>query len=176
MDGVLAHFTERCVEVCNDACTDTNLHKTIDDIIHSNSWNLHQHWNLTHDEWALLIKNELNFWSSLRPMPWANQLYKYLHQYCDEMYICTKPLANDKNCPSQKIAWCVKNLNAPEENIILTHHKELLAKPHTLLIDDNSKFCNAFRANGGQAVCVPSDWNTQNLTFDMVWKSIETVL
>jgi hypothetical protein len=37
--------------------------------------------------------------------------------------------------------------------------KELLARPDTLLIDDNEKNISAFRKSGGMAITVPRPWN-----------------
>jgi hypothetical protein len=54
--------------------------------------------------------------------------------------------------------------------------KHLMAKPDVLLIDDLQKNVDKFIDAGGQAVCVPSNWNTLDLNFSHIWSKIEPKL
>lgn len=50
--------------------------------------------------------------------------------------------------------------------------KYLLAREDALLIDDSKPNCDSFIGNGGSAALVPSDWNTLDLSYNMVWNKI----
>ena len=58
----------------------------------------------------------------------------------------------------------------------MANKKYLLTAPGNVLIDDYTKNVNEFRGSGGEAVLVPSNWNTADLTEDIVVDKIRSEL
>lgn len=88
------------------------------------------------------------------------------------IYLLTTPMPNVEFA-SGRWAWIKKHL--PDfywQTIICPAPKKLLAKPDTLLIDDNTKNVDEFRQAGGQTILVPRPWNSLHLFAD---KSAEIV-
>jgi 5'(3')-deoxyribonucleotidase len=100
--------------------------------------------------WAPVLENELEFWLSLRPLPWALQLLDYLDKSGLEWYLVSAPY-NSTACHEGKIKWIHAFFGEHFDRFILTPYKFLLAKPNTMLIDDSPKNIEQFRINGGQA-------------------------
>lgn len=75
------------------------------------------------------------------------------------IYLLTKPMPNPES-PTGKWLWIYDNLPVYLERTIITQApKSLLARPGTLLIDDNDENIDEFIAAGGEGTLVPRPWN-----------------
>jgi len=81
----------------------------------------------------------------------------------------------DPDCSRQKYQWLQKHLKIKSEKVIMGNRKELLAG-NGILIDDSLNNVNRFKMAGGDAILIPSTWNTRDLTFRQVWNTIKTGL
>lgn len=167
-DGVICGFTSAVIKQVNSI---TGANVTIGRAVVESNWDLEKLWGLSQKEWWEAIDRNPNFWLDIEPFPWAFDLYHNLQNYCDELVILTAPSRNPM-CLAHKLTWLRKHLDIPHANIIMGKKKYLLARSDALLVDDNPDNCDKFVANGGNAVCVPSDWNKFDLTFDDVWSKI----
>lgn len=168
-DGVLAKFTSAVIKQVNFV---TGQNVTIERAITESKWDLEKLWGMSQKDWWGAIDKNKNFWLEIEPFPWAYDLYHNLQNYCDELVIMTAPSQNPI-CLAHKLIWLRKYLDVPSRNVMMGKKKYLLARSDTLLIDDSPQNCREFVKNGGNAVCIPSDWNTKTLTFDLVWKKIK---
>lgn len=114
-----------------------------------------------------VLKWELNqdFWSGLKPMPWAQTLMKWLTHEFDQVYILStvEPI---NGYIDGKLLWL--GIWFPEyvDKLITVGHdcKHLLARPSALLIDDYPKNIKAWRARRGKAIQVPARWKDSSRT------------
>lgn len=171
-DGVLAKFTTSVIKQLND---ETGMNVTIDDVVDHSEWGLEKMWNMTQEEWWGKIEKNPNFWLELEPFPWAEMLYNKLLDHADEVIILTSP-SKSENCIPHKIQWLEENIGVSRHNIIAAKKKYLFARNDALLIDDAPHNIDPFVENGGVGVLLPSDWNTRNLSFGVVWEKIEDTL
>lgn len=116
------------------------------------------------------------FWSSIKPFPWATDLYFQLTRIA-EVTICTSPSRSPWSAHA-KVEWMKEYFNVDSDHMILGGKKHLLAKPDHLLIDDRPDTCGKFRAHCGGAVCPPSNWNTPPDRFNssVVYSSLNSIL
>lgn len=171
-DGTLCSFTSSVIKQVNSA---TGSNVTLEDAVNSSRWDLEHLWGMSQSDWWNAIDLNPNFWLEIEPFPWANQLVDDLKNYCDELVILTAPSQNP-NCISQKLIWLKKHLNIPSRNVITGKKKYLLAREDALLVDDSKPNCDSFVDNGGNAVLIPSDWNTLHLSYSKVWNTIHNYL
>ncbi|MCK9570134.1 adenylyltransferase/cytidyltransferase family protein [Candidatus Pacearchaeota archaeon] len=79
----------------------------------------------------------------------------------DHVWICSSP-THESSSPMGKLRWIEKHLDDRwARRYIFTPHKDLLAKPGTILVDDSDAVIDAFRKVGGQAVRVARPWNCE---------------
>jgi 5'(3')-deoxyribonucleotidase len=167
-DGILAAFTTSVIKQLNSVTGDT---VTLEDVVGNCDWNLEKMWGMTQKEWWQSIDRNPNFWLEIEPFPWAKKLYENLKYFADEVIILTAPSLSE-HCIPHKIRWLQKHLGVPRKDIIPAHKKYLFARSDTLLIDDAKHNCDPFIENGGNAVLIPSDWNTLDLNYEIVWSKI----
>jgi 5'(3')-deoxyribonucleotidase len=86
--------------------------------------------------------------------------------------ICSAPNKNPQ-CVAQKMQWLKQHLNIESPDVAFVKKKYLLAKPGNVLIDDYKVNTDKFFAHGGLSILIPSNWNTEDLSFDKVWKVID---
>ena len=112
------------------------------------------------DFWKPINAAGYKFWESLPALPWLDELVLLITSYVgDEWSICTKP-SNDPFCAAGKIMWLKKHFGEDFKRYILIKHKQHLAKPGYVLIDDHDDNVNRFREHGGDAILFPQTWNT----------------
>lgn len=118
-----------------------------------------------------------DFWENLE---WMSGGKLILGEVCEffnfniknNIYLLTTPMPNPESATG-KWQWIKKNLpDFYSQTIITQAPKKLLAKPNTILIDDNTKNVDEFRQAGGQTILVPRPWNSLHLFAD---KSVEIV-
>lgn len=167
MDGVLAAFCKAVVKQLN---AETGKSVTLDQIIERQEWNLENMWDLTATQWWKTIDKDPIFWLNIEPFPWAYKLYEEMHKYADGVVILSAP-SRSPNCIDHKKQW-LKKLGINPSNAIFEKNKYEYASPDVLLIDDAPHNIDPFIDLGGNAVKVPSDWNTKSLTYEMVIDTI----
>lgn len=100
------------------------------------------------------------WWAGLPVYPWANRLAAACGAV-GEVYIATSPQSGCVSAGTGKLAWIKAFL--PDafagRRFFIGTDKHLLAAPGRVLIDDDPKKCDAFRAAGGRAVLFPRPWN-----------------
>lgn len=96
------------------------------------------------------------FWAEL-------PLYSHAKALVDlfvEPVLCTKPVSGPHRlkCLKGKAIWANKHF--PDHALAFMHDKSMLAKPGTLLIDDNESNVAKFRAAGGDIILFPQPYNS----------------
>jgi 5'(3')-deoxyribonucleotidase len=110
------------------------------------------------DFWNTINAAGAIFWENIEPLPWFDSLVSIVANYDSDWVLLSAPSL----CSSSyvgKIAWIKKHLGDKFERYILTSHKELLAKPGTLLIDDRERNVERFVKAGGDGIVFPSEFN-----------------
>lgn len=99
-------------------------------------------------------------WARTPESPFCHQLIRACKRLVGEsVYIATRP-TNDPDCLAGKLEWIQAKLPKwLHQQYFITPRKWKLARPGTLLIDDNEKNCRLFEAAGGLAIRVPRPWN-----------------
>lgn len=106
--------------------------------------------------WSALEKNPA-IWEQLEPLPWMNILLARCRQMARTL-ICTSPTL-DPACAAGKIRWLQNQFGKGFRDYVIVPHKQLLATPQALLIDDCEKNVASFQAFGGMGMLFPALWN-----------------
>lgn len=124
------------------------------------------------DIWKVIGTKGRGFWKSLEPYPWFSKLYRLLSDLWPQaeeakVFFATSPSWTPSSF-SGKILWLQDRFGHEFCNYVFTPHKTLLARPFTVLIDDNDEHVEAFKRAGGAAILFPQPWNTAPETEDAV--------
>lgn len=108
--------------------------------------------------WKTIDAEGVDFWSNIPLFEWSIDVWNYLLQSNKfDPYILTSPSAKAESSYG-KVLWLQRNLRLRgNERFIITAHKELLASPVSLLIDDSKKKLVKFHVAGGNVLEFPSD-------------------
>ena len=167
MDGTISDFLTPALGKLNARY---NKNITVDDYAKIGIFDIERAYGITSREFWIAVETA-DFWSSLKPLPWAKELYQKLNKIAP-VTIASSPSKNPV-CALQKTAWIKEHLGLDNTNLMLGSRKYLMANPNNLLIDDYPKNIKKFQEHGGKTICIPSSWNTADLTFEKVWKVIE---
>ena len=111
--------------------------------------------------WAEIDREGMEFWRSLKPYPWAMELYNRLNEL-GKVVILTSP-ARSANSALGKILWMqdffMEGMSFRDYMLVPSDLKYQLAAPGRILVDDAERNVRAFDQMGGQAVMVPQPWN-----------------
>lgn len=99
-----------------------------------------------------------DFWPNLFPLMDGLSLFQDL-QNCGEVYISTSP-SRHPSCAAGKVAWMQNHIKHNFRRYMLGCDKFVLAKPHSVLIDDHDDNCIDFKRSGGAAILWPQPWNS----------------
>lgn len=108
-----------------------------------------------------------DFWNPLGREFWENLDWTYegllllahLENYFGaNITIISTPCETD-GCADGKRNWVKKHIPQYSKRLFLGADKSILAGPNKVLIDDNDKNVETFRAAGGKAILVPRPWN-----------------
>lgn len=171
LDGVLSDFLSLALEKIEATRDDGLPPLTPQSYAHIGKFDIAETYGISAESFWEILERGDQFWCNMKPFPWANHLLSHLEKIAP-VTICTSPSLHEA-CPSQKLKWCNKHLGLRSNAVMIGGRKYLMAKPGNLLIDDYDKNVNAFREAGGHAIKVPSNWNTNPLTFEIVWRAIE---
>lgn len=167
MDGVLVDFLSGAIKALN---RDYGRNITIEEYANKfGQWGTYDYYGITVAQFWKSIEDTPNFWIDLKPMPWCNLLYGMLSELGDVTIVTSPSL--DPTCAKEKLEWLKSYLNITPDKVFLGSRKYLFAG-NGILIDDYFKNVDSFRANGGQAILIPSTWNTADLTFERVKNTI----
>jgi 5'(3')-deoxyribonucleotidase len=161
MDGVIVDFLGGAIKVLN---RDYNKTITIEQYATEfGKWDTYDFYGITVEQFWESIDKTPDFWYRLNPMPWGRELYKFLSEFGEVTIVTTPNLHPD--CASQKLKWLNGYLGIKSNAVFLGARKYLMAG-NGILVDDYHKNVESFREAGGEAILVPSNWNTVGLTFD----------
>jgi 5'(3')-deoxyribonucleotidase len=167
MDGVLVDFLGGALKALN------RVHKqniTIEEYATKfGKWETYDYYGISISDFWMSIGLVPDFWYELEPIPWFRELYDFLKEF-GEVTILTSP-NYDPSCAEQKLRWLNSRMNIRSDSVFIGSRKYLMAG-NGILIDDYSKNIEAFREAGGEAILVPSTWNTAGLTFEDVKNAI----
>jgi 5'(3')-deoxyribonucleotidase len=130
------------------------------------------------DFWRRIDHRSEGFWATLSPYPWMRRLVELLESLAAPITIASAP-SDDPFSAAGKLIWINKHLPQFAQRYQLGLEKHLLARPDTLLIDDNERTVEDFLAAGGLAMLFPQPWNSNHhVKFKMAFVKgyLETVL
>lgn len=167
-DGVVSDFLERAMHVLNmeygksyQPSEYASLH---------GKFGINDLYGISLQDFWRVIEEDSFFWVSLKPTPYGKKLYYWLSNIAP-VTIVTCP-SEDPTCAEQKLVWLKDHLAINPSQVVLCCKKHLLAG-NGILIDDYHKYTEEFTAAGGEAILVPSEWNTADVSFKMVTKIIQ---
>lgn len=167
MDGVLVDFLSGALKALN---RDFNRDITITEYAEKFAqWETCDYYGISTKQFWTSIENTPFFWLDLEPLPWYKELYELLSELGDVTILTTPSL--DPSCAMQKLQWLKKNMNIGSDAVFMGSRKYLMAG-NGILIDDYHSNVNKFRSAGGEAILVPSNWNTPGLTFERIKNTI----
>jgi hypothetical protein len=126
---------------------------------------------VTHDAFFGLTSYE--WWANLKPTEYMEDILQLVdaHFPRSKQFILTAPpWMHDREHPglsfasAGKIDWVAKHLPKHfRTQTFIGNHKQELAKPGAVLIDDTLHQCLRFYKAGGSALFVPGLWNTREM-------------
>lgn len=161
MDGVIADFFTEALARCN-AFKGRNP-MTAEEYRQDPAFDMAGKFEMTDTEFWKAIDCD-DFWLKLKPMPHAEDLIHYITTLRIPFYIASSPSMSPL-CIPQKLQWLDQHFGIKSTQCMFGSAKFLMAKPENLLIDDLDHNVDKFISHGGRAVLLPSNWNTENLSF-----------
>lgn len=159
MDGVIVDFARGLLEAHNRP----DLVAAYEVGTYPRQWDFEGKLGTEEEIWKPVNKQGVSFWVSLKAHSWANKIIQALEASGVEWFFCSKPV-NTIGGYAGKFAWL--NSHYPqftEDKIIFLQHKDLLAHPRALLIDDNETNLLDFEMAGGNTSLFPQPWNTDDV-------------
>jgi 5'(3')-deoxyribonucleotidase len=135
MDGVLADFDQKVEQI---------FKKPISEIPKKELWNGIKNYN----------NNVELFYLNLNLMPGALELFKFVNNNFQDVFILTATGHAFEGIGEQKRKWVAKHLspNIRVETVRRSEDKAIFANPRTILIDDRIKSTGPWEAAGGIAI------------------------
>lgn len=165
MDAVIADFLPSALRVLNRKYRKDNP-ATIKEYQEYGQFSIADFYGISKEQFWAAVDSDQYFWINMQPFPWAAQLVGFLNEFAP-VTIASSPHTS-RICIADKVEWLQKHLNIKSEGCMFGARKYLMANPETLLIDDLQSNVDDFISHGGKAICVPSNWNTENLSFEMI--------
>ena len=99
------------------------------------------------------------YWSSLPSLPGCQQMIQHAQDLVgvENVYVCTAPIKDKTGgCESGKRQWIADNTQIPATQVYVTEDKPSVIDDFPnetcILIDDRTKYCDAWRNGGGLAI------------------------
>ena len=117
------------------------------------------------------------YWSTLPSLPGYNRMIDAAIELVgiNNVYVCTAPVTDKTGgCESGKRAWIEANTEILPENVFVTPDKGSIATQFPddtcVLVDDRTKYCDAWQAAGGVAIrhMPPANMSTANRTISQL--------
>lgn len=137
-------------------------------------------WSLSESAFWATIEGCPGFWTDIPKLPWADELLDLVRSATDDWWIVTAP-SRCPRCIPEKREW-VNNLLGVKpgdwlgRHFVPTSHKELMAKPEVLLIDDHEDNCRKFAHEGGYPILFPVWHNRLHHLHDNPMPAVKTAL
>lgn len=100
-----------------------------------------------------------SYWASLPSLPGFQQMIEHAQDLVgvENVYVCTAPVQDKTGgCESGKRQWIADNTSIPANQVYVTEDKPGVLsdfpKEACILIDDRTKYCDAWRQAGGIAI------------------------
>ena len=97
------------------------------------------------------------FWRELPAYPWFPALHQSLSKLGHVVFL-TAP-TGFPDCLAGKYQWLCDYFGEGYNDCIFTSHKDRLAHPRAILIDDSDSNIASFNQRGGQGLTFPQMWN-----------------
>lgn len=113
----------------------------------------------TEEFWRPITSQKEEFWENLDPLPWWKELIQLVEKYTTNWHIVSAP----SRCPTSyngKVRAFKRLFGQDFDRFLLTPHKELLARPNSLLIDDRESNVEKFVLAGGLGLTFASLGNS----------------
>jgi 5'(3')-deoxyribonucleotidase len=114
--------------------------------------------------WRTIDAQGESFWSGLQAYPWFDQIYASLSEVAPVIFLTAATWAPE--CHSGKIKWLQARFGGSFRDYIITAHKQQLAVPKAILIDDYDRNFERFRQAGGSGILFPQVWNRNHTVSD----------
>jgi hypothetical protein len=147
MDGVVANFFKA-------ACLAHGWNPDDKDL---QTWDFYKSRGITLEEFWKPIDN-YEFWIGVEEYPWAGDLVRCLRALNYKIVFASIP-SKSSAAFTAKVDWIRQRKWYDGEEIILMLHKEQLAAPNRILIDDNDSNCDKWFCSGGRSYIFPQPWN-----------------
>jgi len=100
-----------------------------------------------------------SYWASLPSLPGFQQMVEHAQDLIgiENVYVCTAPVKDKTGgCESGKRQWIADNTTIPANQVYVTENKPGVLQDFPgetcILIDDRTKYCNAWSSGGGIAI------------------------
>lgn len=155
MDGVLVDFFTAALRVHGMEHLAENWP--------AGEWDMAKVMGITNGEFQAKINATPRFWATLPDHCWKTDLIQMCGEKCAEMAIVSDHWwARNSECAKQKVDWLQAEFGLNFRNYFLGSPKHLLARPGSILIDDNDGNVSKFKAAGGEAILFPQPWNNNH--------------
>lgn len=129
--------------------------------------------------WKIFIDSTKS-WEDVPVFPWTYELISFVESL-GNVTVVTRPLGVDKDfvgcgtCVSGKLLWLSKHYpGVGLHNISFTANKSLLARPGSILLDDDERLLTAYEAEGGRVVVFPQPYNRMKAYTDDRMASVKS--
>ena len=97
------------------------------------------------------IAKQQGFFENLQLMPGAEELVAFAREAVgsNNVYILTAPIQGSEFCEPEKQKWVEQKFGIERSHFICDPEKATYAAPNHILIDDNEKYINPWKASGG---------------------------
>lgn len=158
LDGVLADFVGgycKLIDIDREMLDEVWLRD------HPGNWHLPDVLGCSLDEfWKPIHEAGESFWFELLPTNYFEELIERVESFVgNRWYIVSSP-SRCHTSHSGKVRWIKSMFGKKFDRFMLTPHKELLAKPTTILIDDSDTNCDKFELCGGRSYVFPTVGNS----------------
>ncbi len=93
--------------------------------------------------WDVINGVGVGFWEELEPLPWIHDVLEVVQSHTADWHIATAPSRCDTSYTG-KVRW-LKNYFGPTfDRFVITPHKNLYARPSSILIDDRARNIDRF--------------------------------
>lgn len=164
LDDVLVDFQGAMARRLGCSGQNRRTEKEFWDAVVPGNWEMHEALNeclgskLTNASMMDLLIGDDGFWERLPALPHYDRLLDLVTQYSSKWYIVTAAW----KCPSSaygKLKWARNNFGPDFDRLIPTRHKEELAGPGKVLVDDREETVKKFREAGGLGIVFPTALN-----------------
>ena len=161
---IILDVDEVLVDFVGAAC---RVHGTTKEELHQNwepgNWAMTNPLKITEKEfWKPIHEAGAEFWETLEPLPWMDEVLEIVARASDEFFLVTAP-SRSIECHHGKINWIKKTMGDNFSNFLITSSKHILARPGVVIIDDRETTVHRFIEEGGSGIVFPAHHNSKHL-------------